>query len=139
VRAWYKQNLRWLWGTCQGIIGHKVGRRATRFDLAYIGMMVDWLLFTLVSPAILAFLVATNYDDPARLGRIGLLYATGYAVWSAVGAIALRKWRLFVLWPSLLVLDWISRVNLLHAAIKAFRQPTAECRWESPARYATAA
>jgi hypothetical protein len=102
-------------------------------------MMVDWLLFTLVSPAILAFLVATNYDDPARLGRIGLLYAAGYAVWSAVGAIALRKWRLFVLWPSLLVLDWISRVNLLHAAIKAFRQPTAECRWESPARYATAA
>jgi poly-beta-1,6-N-acetyl-D-glucosamine synthase len=139
VRAWYRQNLRWLWGTCQGIIGHKVGRRATRFDVAYIGMIVDWLLFTLVTPAILAFLVAANHDDPSRLGRIGLLYATGYAVWSAIGAIALRKWRLFALWPALLVLDWIARMNLLHAAIKAVRQPTAECRWESPARYAPAA
>ena len=41
--------------------------------------------------------------------------------------------------PALLVLDWVARVNLVHAAIKAIRQPTSECRWESPARYAVAA
>jgi poly-beta-1,6-N-acetyl-D-glucosamine synthase len=139
VRSWYRQNLRWLWGTFQGIIGHKVGRRATRFDLAYVGLIFDWLLYTLITPAILAFMVVTNHDNPARLGHIGLLYAAGYAVWSAVGAVALRKWRLVVLAPALLVLDWIARVNLVHAAVKAIRQPTSECRWESPARYAVAA
>jgi cellulose synthase/poly-beta-1,6-N-acetylglucosamine synthase-like glycosyltransferase len=139
IRSWYKQNLRWMWGTFQGIIGHQVGRRATRFDLAYVGLIFDWLLYTLITPALLTFLVVTNYDDPARLGRIGLLYAVGYAVWALIGAIALRKWRLFVLWPALLVIDWIARVNLVHAAFKAVREPTAECRWESPARYSEAA
>jgi cellulose synthase/poly-beta-1,6-N-acetylglucosamine synthase-like glycosyltransferase len=139
IHSWYNQNLRWMWGTFQGIIGHKVGRRATRFDAAYVGLIFDWLLYALITPAILAYFVVTNHDDPARLGHIGLLYATGYAVWSLIGAIALRKWRLFVLWPALLVIDWMSRVNLVHAAIKAVREPTAECRWESPARYAQAA
>jgi poly-beta-1,6-N-acetyl-D-glucosamine synthase len=139
VRSWYKQNLRWLWGTFQGILGHKVGRRATKFDVAYVGLLVDWLLFALVTPVILAVIVAANVDDPARLGHLGILYVAGYAAWSTIGAIALRKWRLLVLWPALLVLDWISRVNLVHAAIKAVRQPTAECRWESPTRYPVAA
>ena len=139
IGSWYRQNLRWMWGTFQGIIGHKVGRRATRFDLAYVGLIFDWLLFTLITPAILAFLVLMNHDDPARLGHVALLYAIGYAVWALIGAVALRKWRLFALWPALLVLDWISRVNLVHAAIKAVREPTAECRWESPARYTAAA
>jgi cellulose synthase/poly-beta-1,6-N-acetylglucosamine synthase-like glycosyltransferase len=139
IRSWYRQNLRWLWGTFQGIIGHKVGRRATRFDVAYVGLMFDWLLYTLITPAILAFLLVANRHDPARLAHIGLLYVAGYATWSAVGAIALRKWRLLVLAPALLVLDWVARVNLLHAAVKAIRQPTSECRWESPARYAVAA
>jgi poly-beta-1,6-N-acetyl-D-glucosamine synthase len=101
--------------------------------------MTDWLLYTLVTPALLAFLVATNVDDPGRLAHIALFYVGGYAAWSVVGAVALRKWRLAVLFPALLVIDWIARVNLLHAAIKAIRRPTAECRWESPARYAAAA
>jgi poly-beta-1,6-N-acetyl-D-glucosamine synthase len=139
IRSWYKQNLRWMWGTFQGIVGHKVGRRVTRFDAAYVGLIFDWLLYALITPTILGFVVATSRDDPARLAHIGLLYAAGYAVWALIGAIALRKWRLFVLWPALLVIDWISRVNLVHAAIKALREPTAECRWESPARYAKAA
>lgn len=139
VRAWYKQNLRWMWGTFQGILGHKVGRRATKFDVAYLGLMIDWLLFTLVTPVILGVIIATNLDNPARLWHVAIFYSAGYAVWSCIGAIALRKWRLAVLWPALLVLDWIARVNLLHAFVKALRQPTATCRWESPARYAAAA
>ncbi len=139
VHSWYKQNLRWLWGTFQGILGHKVGRRATRFDVAYLGMMLDWLIYALITPVLLGVVVATNYDAPGRLAHVGLLYVAGYAVWCAIGAIALRKWRLFVLFPAVVVLDWIARVNLIHAAIKAVRQPTAECRWESPARYTLAA
>lgn len=139
IRSWYKQNLRWLWGTFQGILGHKVGRRATKFDLAYVGLLIDWLLFAMITPLLLAGIVAVNLDDPDRLAHIGLLYVSGYAAWSTIGAIALRKWRLAVMWPALLVIDWIARVNLIHAVIKAIRQPTSECRWESPERYALAA
>ncbi len=139
IRAWYKQNLRWMWGTFQGILGHKVGRQATRFDLAYLGLLLDWFLFTLLTPVLLAALAVANLHDPARLGQILVFYAAGYAAWSAVGALALHAWRLLALWPALLVLDWIARVNLVHAAIKAIRQPTAECRWESPERYSIAA
>ena len=139
VRSWYRQNLRWLWGTFQGIIGHKVGRRATRFDVAYVGLIFDWLLYTLITPVILAVVIVANHEDPARLAHIGLIYVAGYAAWSAVGAVALRNWRLLVLAPALLVLDWVARVNFAHAAVKAIRQPTSECRWESPARYAVAA
>jgi biofilm PGA synthesis N-glycosyltransferase PgaC len=124
-----------MWGTFQGIIGHKVGRRATRFDLAYLGLLLDWLLFTLVTPIILAVVIVVNLDNPDNLAHTGLLYAA----WAAIGAIAIRKWRLLVLFPALLIIDWIARVNLVHAAIKAIRQPTAACRWESPQRYAVAA
>ncbi len=139
VRSWYKQNLRWLWGTFQGVIGHRVGRRWSRFDLAYLGMMLDWLIYVLFSPMVLTVIILLNRHDADRLKHIALVYAAGYALWSTFGAIALRKWRLVLLWPALIALDWISRVNFAHAAIKAIRRPTAECRWESPARYATAA
>jgi len=139
IRAWYRQNLRWMWGTFQGILGHKVGRRLTRFDLAYGGLILDWLLFAFVTPIVLAVLIAVNLGDPARLRTVAILYAAGYAAWCAVGAVALRKWRLAVLWPAFLVVDWIGRVNLIHALVKALRQPTAICRWESPPRYANAA
>jgi poly-beta-1,6-N-acetyl-D-glucosamine synthase len=132
MRAWYKQNLRWLWGTFQGVIGHKVGRKATKFDAAYLGMMLDWLLYTFVTPVFLVYVVVTNAD---QLGHVALMYGIGYTAWALIGAIALRRWRLVVLWPALALLDWVARVNFIHAAIKAIRQPTSECRWESPARY----
>ncbi|MET0908740.1 MAG: glycosyltransferase family 2 protein [Ilumatobacteraceae bacterium] len=134
VRAWYKQNLRWLWGTFQGVIGHKVGRKATKFDVAYLGMMLDWLLYTFVTPVFLAYVLVANTD---RLGHVAVMYGIGYTAWAAIGAIALRRWRLLLLWPALALLDWVARVNFIHAAIKAIRQPTSACRWESPARYST--
>ncbi len=139
IRSWYKQSLRWMWGTFQGIRGHRVGRRATWFDLAYLGLLLDWVLFTLVTPVVLGLLLALNHDNPGTLARVGIFYAAGYAVWAGIGALALRKWRLFVLWPALVALDWIARINLVHAAVKAIRQPTAACRWESPERYRIAA
>ena len=72
--------------------------------------------------------------------KIGVAYTAGYAGWAAVGAIALHKWRPApALWPALLVIDWIARANLIHAALKAARPPTAACRRKSPERYTTAA
>lgn len=132
VRSWYKQNLRWLWGTFQGIRGHKVGRRATWFDVAYIGMMIDWFLYVLLLPAILC---ATIFTMPEKLDTIILLYLAGYLAWATIGAIALKKWRLIPLFPTLIVMDFIMRVNFIHAVIKTVREPTVdECKWDSPER-----
>lgn len=137
LAAWYKQNLRWLHGTMQGIRGHRVGRRFTKFDLSYIGMMIDWLTFIVLMPFIIAFLVATNIDNPDRLKQLGIVYLLGYAAWATVGAIALRKWRLMLLFPLLLIIDWASRVNFIHAFCRTIKEPTSSCKWESPERYET--
>ena len=64
------------------------------------------------------------------------IYVGGYFVWSAIGAIALRRWRLLAMTPFAIVFDWLYRINFAHALIKALRQPRVEsCRWESPTRY----
>ena len=57
------------------------------------------------------------------------MYGIGYTAWALIGAIALRRWRLVVLRPALALLDWVARGDFIHAAIKAIRQPTSECRW----------
>ncbi len=135
-REWYGQNLRWLWGTMQGIRGHKIGRRASLFDLAYLGLILDWVLYVVGWPAMLAFATLTSGIDPLRMV---VVYLAGYFAWSVIGAIALRRWALIPLFPALLVVDWVQRVNFVHAFVKTIRQPTVEsCRWESPTRYAEA-
>ncbi|MBV8981210.1 MAG: glycosyltransferase family 2 protein [Acidimicrobiia bacterium] len=137
LRDWYRQNLRWLWGTMQGIAGHKIGRRATVFDAAYLGVILDWVLYVVLWPALLIL----GFFGPAT-GPLQLLavYVAGYVAWAAIGAVFLRQWRLIPLAPALLAMDWIMRVNFVHALIKAVREPTTEsCRWVSPARYQTQA
>ena len=135
-REWYGQNLRWLWGTMQGIRGHRIGRRASWFDVAYLGLMLDWLLYVVGWPMMLVFATLASGVDPVRMF---VVYLAGYFAWSVIGAIALRRWALIPLFPALLVVDWIQRVNFVHAFVKTIRQPTVEsCRWNSPTRYAEA-
>ncbi len=136
LRDWYRQNLRWLWGTMQGIAGHKIGRRATVFDVAYLGVILDWVLYVALWPALLVFGALGTGTNPVHLLAI---YVAGYFAWAAIGAVFLREWRLIPLAPALLAVDWLMRVNFMHALVKAIRQPTSEsCRWVSPARYQTA-
>lgn len=136
VRDWYRQNLRWLWGTMQGIAGHKIGRQATIFDAAYLGVILDWILYVALWPALLVLGVLGTGSDPLQL--LGA-YVVGYFIWAAIGAVFLRQWRLIPLAPALLAMDWLMRVNFVHALVKAVRQPKTEsCRWVSPARYQTA-
>ena len=133
MRSWYKQNVRWLWGTFQGIRGHGCGRRRSRFDIAYLFQMADWVLYVLGGPAAIA-LVATGVWWNPRLILLGT--AIGYFAWTIPAAIALRKWRLVPLTPLLFVVDWLYRVVFVHALVKALRQPVvASCTWESPPRY----
>jgi poly-beta-1,6-N-acetyl-D-glucosamine synthase len=135
LRDWYRQNLRWLWGTMQGIAGHKIGRQATVFDVAYLGMILDWVLYIVLWPALLLFGMFGTGTSPLHLFGV---YVVGYFLWAAIGAVALRQWRLVPLAPALLVMDWLMRVNFIHAFVKTIRQPTTEsCTWVSPARYQT--
>jgi poly-beta-1,6-N-acetyl-D-glucosamine synthase len=130
---WYRQNLRWLWGTCQGIIGHRVGRRRTWFDFWYCSLIFDWVLYVLFWPIVAAVLLVNRW---VQLETMVVAVSLAYGVWVTAAAVALRKWRLVALSPFIVVFDWLYRINFAHAAVKAIRQPVVStCRWESPTRY----
>lgn len=65
-----------------------VGRPASWFDVAYVGVMLDWVLFVVVWPLWLVLtLTLTNAGIVATLSA----FLIGYFAWSAVGAIVLRR------------------------------------------------
>jgi biofilm PGA synthesis N-glycosyltransferase PgaC len=132
LRAWYRQNLRWIWGTFQGIRGHRCWRRRSWFDAAYALLMVDWALYIVGGPVMLGLVGASILWNPVwALAGIG----AGYFAWTIPAALCMKKWRLVPMTPAFIVIDWIYRVVFVHAFVKAIRQPTVEaCRWESPAR-----
>lgn len=131
--AWYKQNLRWMWGTFQGIWGHRCGRTASRFDFAYLLLMLDWFFYVLGGPLVLGLVLAGIWWNP-----LWLLIGTwlGYFVWTIPAAIAIKKWRLVFMTPAFIAIDWLYRLVFLHAFLKTIRRPSVQsCRWESPPRY----
>ncbi|WP_189115164.1 glycosyltransferase family 2 protein [Pilimelia terevasa] len=131
---WYSQNLRWMWGTFQGVIGHRVGRRATRFDLAYVLLMLHWLVYVVSGPATVWIILAAGGLTPTG----ALVLVAGHGVWMCCASVHLRRPRLVLFIPALAVIDLIYRVVLVHALVKAIRQPVVErCVWKSPARLVT--
>jgi cellulose synthase/poly-beta-1,6-N-acetylglucosamine synthase-like glycosyltransferase len=132
MRDWYRQNLRWLWGSFQGVRGHRVGLHATPMDFFYVLLIIDWALYVFGGPLALWLL------GPRLLGT-GVVVAwvvIGYSAWAIAAAIATRRWRMVVLMPAIIAIDWLYRVVFVHAIIKAAREPVvASCRWESPQRY----
>ncbi len=65
-----------------------------------------------------------------------VFFLAGSFAWICVAAIALRKPRLVVLAPALIVLDLIYRVAMMHALVKAILVPKIDvCRWDSPERF----
>ena len=85
-----------------------------------------------------AIMVRSAAAGPGRLAFAVGLYLAGYLVWGVIGAIALRRWQLVLLFPFLLFMDWMQRAVTIHGFVKAIKEPTAECRWTSPPRFATA-
>ena len=133
LRDWWRQNVRWNWAMFQGIWGHRVGRQPHWFDVAYVLLVLDWCLYVFAAPTFVAMIALTGRGDPVRFA---LWYAVGVFSWVAVAATATRSWRLLVMTPAIVVIDWIYRITFLHALARAIRQPRVEiCRWESPARY----
>lgn len=133
LRDWYKQNVRWLWGTFQGIAGHQVGRRRSWFDFWYVTLILDWCMYVLLWPTLLVLLLANDWAEP-RTMFVSVM--AGYSLWTAAAACALRKWRLVLLTPAIAATDILYRAVFVHALVKAIRQPTvASCTWDSPTRY----
>ena len=134
LRDWYKQNLRWIWGSFQGVWGHKVGRHALLFDVTYVMQIMDWVTYVVVAPLLVVLALWHSWVEPATLVKLTL---AGYGAGAGIAAVALRKWRLAAMAPALVVVDWLYRVVFMHAFVKTVRQPRVEnCRWESPTRYA---
>ena len=130
-KDWYKQNLRWLWGTFQGVIGHKVGRQVSRFDTAYVLLIMQWIIYVLSAPVALVLLTLAMFNAPWLV----LVFIAGYGVWVTAAAIQLRQPRLILFIPAIIVSDFIYRFIFVHAFFKALRAPTVEnCVWESPTR-----
>jgi biofilm PGA synthesis N-glycosyltransferase PgaC len=136
LASWYKQTLRWLHGSMQGIRGHRIGRRLSWFSIAYSALILDWVLYVFFWPALLAWLVVDAVQTHHVLWTLGV-YVGGYAIWELIGAVALRNWRMSLMFPTLIVMDWIQRGLFVHAFIKAWREPTSECKWVSPTRHDT--
>jgi cellulose synthase/poly-beta-1,6-N-acetylglucosamine synthase-like glycosyltransferase len=135
LRDWYKQNLRWLWGTCQGIIGHRVGLRFTLFDITTLLLVLDWIMYVFAAPVVLA-LILLNHPFMS-VEHYALFYVAGLGAWLALASVATRRLEIILMAPAIALLDFVYRIVFIHAAIKAIRQPRVEsCTWSSPKRYA---
>lgn len=132
----YKQMKRWMGGTFQGVRRWRVGRTRSWFSLAYSALLFDWALYVFVWPVLTVYF-AMRALDAGNLGWFVGAYLLGYAAWATIGAIVLRRWRLIPLMPLLIVFDWLQRVIFVHALIWSIRNPTSECKWDSPTRIAT--
>ncbi len=140
VRDFYKQNLRWLWGTNQGIVGHQVGSgllrgRTSVFEALYALLIAHWVTYLLGLPLLVAL---TVIQGPIVVGALVLgRWLVFYALLVAA-SIQLRHFHLVLFAPALLLLDLLFRVIWIHAVIRTIRQPTVTaCKWDSPARVAS--
>jgi biofilm PGA synthesis N-glycosyltransferase PgaC len=134
-RDWYKQNLRWMWGTFQGIIGHRIGTEFTRFHMAYVVLIAEWVMYVASGPIAIALIWHAGLAHLPQ--ELGLLIA-GYSVWVIAAALALKRPRLLFFIPVIVFIDFVFRALMVHALVKAFRQKTVEsCVWSSPTRFDT--
>jgi len=132
-RDWYKQNLRWMWGTFQGILGHKIGTEKNKFHLTYIALMIDWLVYIFSAPLTIYIIWQAGIHN---LFIELLLLMAGYSVWVIAASIGLKRPRLILFLPAIVVVDFIFRWIMVHSFIKALRYPTVEaCVWDSPKRF----
>jgi biofilm PGA synthesis N-glycosyltransferase PgaC len=137
-RDWYKQNLRWMWGTFQGILGHKIGTQANKFHITYLALIFEWLIYICSGPLTIFIIWQAGLRNlPLEL----VLLCVGYTVWVAIAAAALKLPKLLLFIPAIVAVDFLFRWIMVHGLIKALRQRTVEsCVWSSPARFeATAA
>lgn len=132
-RDWYKQNLRWMWGTFQGILGHKIGLSPNKFHISYLALMMEWAIYIFSGPLLILVIWQAGLNN---LALEIMLLTLGYSVWVVPAAIFLKIPRLVLFVPAIIVTDLIFRFIMVHGLIKAIRQRTVEsCIWDSPKRF----
>lgn len=140
IGDFYKQNLRWLWGTNQGIVGHRIGsgilrRRPSIFEILYAVLIAHWVFYLAGLPFLL-YLIATQ-----GLRFVLVLVATRWVFFYAslaLGAVRLRHYRLILFAPAFVLVDLLYRFIWCHAIVKTVRRPTVDaCVWDSPTRLAS--
>jgi biofilm PGA synthesis N-glycosyltransferase PgaC len=132
LKDWYKQNLRWMWGTFQGIIGHQLNTEVNKFKLSYMALTLEWVLYVASGPLSIYIIARAGLH---RLPIDLLLLCSGYMVWTVAAAISLRRPNLILFLPAIVIFDFIFRAVMVHGLIKAIRQRTVEsCTWNSPKR-----
>jgi poly-beta-1,6-N-acetyl-D-glucosamine synthase len=145
-RDWYRQTVRWSWGQFQSVRGHRLGLpiqadrrrrfgvRFSWFDLAYLALLLDWVPYMLEPFAIVPLVLFLGaWINPLW---VAAFYLGSSLAWITIGAAVMRKPRLVLLAPALVALDLVYRVTMLHATVKAIRQPrVAHCKWDSPTRF----
>lgn len=131
-RAWWKQTTRWMWGTFQGVRGHKVLRKATWFDLIYFTLIFDMILYLLTPVLMVAGITLLHFT----LWWVGIGLVAGPLCWTVASMIRFRRPSLLLHLPHIIVVqDVLYRALLIHCVWKAWRRPTVEtCVWDSPAR-----
>jgi poly-beta-1,6-N-acetyl-D-glucosamine synthase len=133
MKAWYKQSLRWMWGMMQGARGHKVLRRRTWFDFTYGLMVLDWVQYVTGATIVAGFLV---WGPHFNLWHLAIWYFAGVYAFALLSAIGTGYWRILLVVPVFLPMDFLFRLVLMHALVKTIRRPTVSTNvWESPGRY----
>jgi cellulose synthase/poly-beta-1,6-N-acetylglucosamine synthase-like glycosyltransferase len=133
MKDFYKQNLRWMHGSFQGLWGHKVGRRLSLFDAFTSLLFLDAFVY-LLGPAI-GFGISGQIFGGNYAG-LAMLFLVTYSLVGGIGGLALNKPQIFFMTPMVIVTSVLLRVCFLHALVKAIRQPTVESSaWSSPERY----
>ena len=95
--------------------------------------MLHWVLYVAGGPATLWLLATAGPGFGVGL----LLMLAGQAFWVALAAWRLGRPRLLLFLPTIILTDLLYRVVLVHALVKAIRQPTVDrCVWSSPGRIA---
>src|SRR6476646_4826461 len=97
LRDWYKQNLRWLWGTCQGFIGHRVGLKPTLFDVTSVLLMLDWILYVFGAPVVLVLFMM--HHPFTSFEHYALFYAAGLGLWLTLASFATRRPEIVLMAP----------------------------------------
>jgi biofilm PGA synthesis N-glycosyltransferase PgaC len=133
-KDWYKQNLRWMWGTFQGVIGHYIGSEFNKFHMSYVLLITEWILYILSGPMCLLLLIHGGW---ARLPVELLALTFGYGIWVLGAASSLKRPRLILFIPAVVMVDFIFRFIMVHGFVKALQHKTVKsCVWNSPTRFA---
>ncbi len=140
IKDFYKQNLRWLWGTNQGIVGHRIGSslvsgKPTVFEILYTILIAHWVTYLLGLPFLIYLAIA---QGPAVALYLVLARWFLFYIFLMVASVQMRHYHLLLFAPALIVLDLLFRFIWIHSVVKTIQQPTVEsCKWDSPARVAS--